>query len=239
MEQGVPPNAAIAPTRRPQAVLFDLDGTLVESLPDLAVAINRMLETFGRPTHAESEIGQWIGQGAERFVARALSGGDEIVPQDILGPAIDCFRAFYLEACCVHSRLMPHALATLESLRSMGLKVAIVTNKPIRPTLRIIDGFGMSRLVGTTIGGDSLPTKKPSPAPLAAAAQQLDVPLTHDDVWLVGDSQTDLRAARAARIVGVGVRGGYDQGAPLEASPDPAWRIVDDLLEVVELVRGL
>lgn len=235
------PSQPISPGRRPQAVLFDLDGTLVESLPDLAVAINRMLEEFGRPTYSEAAIGQWIGQGAERFVARALAGSDEGydggIDGELLGKALTTFRSHYLAACCVRSRLMPYAMETLESLHGMGIRLAVVTNKPIRPTLRIVEGFGFAHLVRSTIGGDSLPVKKPNPAPLEAAARELGVPLTADHVWLVGDSHTDLRAARAAGIVAIGVRGGYDQGAPLEASPDPAWRIVDNLRGVVELVR--
>jgi len=218
----------------PDAILFDLDGTLIDSVEDIHAALDRLLAELGlrRPTRAEVAV--WVGNGARMLVERGMAGridgfaglGDAAARHAAADAAMPRFRAIYEEICVDHTKPLEGARDALRAAHERGVGVAIVTNKPLAPTNRIVDALGWRPFVGCVIGGDSLPARKPDPAPLLAAMHELHA--THG--WMVGDSANDVGAARAARMPSLVVRGGYNHGRPVEEL-DPAPEVILDSLE--------
>lgn len=219
--------------RDPKAVLFDLDGTLVDSVPDLAGAVDRMLAELGRPPAGEARVRQWVGNGAQVLVRRALCGRLELA-----GTALDeaqferaygLFLQFYGEQTSGLSTLYPGVLECLDGLRARDIALALVTNKPMRFTEPMLAGFGLRDYFQCVLGGDSLSVKKPDPAPLLQAMRQLGSGPA--ETLMVGDSVNDLRAARAAGCPVACVPYGYNHGEPIAASaPDLLVERLDQLL---------
>ena len=225
----------------PQAILFDLDGTLVDSVEDIFVAVNALMRELGLAERGRDEVATWVGNGARMLVERAMSGRFEGFAGFPDAPACHAradaamprFRAIYQEICVDHTKPLEGAHDALAAAHALGLGVAIVTNKPLAPTERIVDALGWRPFVACVIGGDTLPVRKPDPAPLFEAMRRLDA----RHAWMVGDSANDVGAARAARIPSLVVRGGYNHGQPVEAL-DPAPDLILDSLEPFpELLR--
>lgn len=224
---------------RPSAIVFDLDGTLVDSAADLAAAVNEVLGERGLPIHTVATIRTWIGEGAERLIERALAGGDpgRAPSHDAVAAALLDFRRVYAAGCTRSTTLYPGAEEILAALRARGLPTAILTNKPANQTATILRHFGLDRLVDAWIGGDSEFGRKPDPRALWELARRLcrcaAPAMPH--VWLVGDSITDIRTARAAGGTAIVVRGGYDDADPVDrCTPRPDW-IAAGLGEVLGL----
>ena len=206
-------------SRRRRAGLFDLDGTLVDSVPDLAAAVNEVLGRFGRPGLAEAEIRQYVGDGARLLLARAFArraDADPGMPE--VDRAWSAFMSSYEAHLCIHSRLYPGVAETLSHLHAtgvgMGVGMGVVTNKPARFIAPLLDRLGIRDPFGALVGGDSLPQRKPDPAPVLAALRQLELTRGAACV-MVGDSINDVLAGRAAGCVVVGVSYGYNQGVDL------------------------
>jgi len=216
-------------------ILFDLDGTLIDSAPDLAAAVNDMLEKLGRERFDEETIRHWVGNGARILVQRALSGSREIdgnLHEDLLDEALGIFFESYGNALCESTVLYPGVLPTLRRLRNAGFMMAVVTNKPSPFVHPILDTLGVSHLFDLTLGGEDLPRKKPDPLPLLHACERLET--TVDRTLMVGDSRNDILASRAAGMESVGVRYGYNYGEPIEQyGPDA---VVDRFEEIVVLL---
>ena len=214
--------------RRPEAVAFDLDGTLVDSRRDIASACNHVLESEGRAPVDVEVIATFVGDGVRALVSRAFA-----LPMD--SPALDALeRAFvarYTAHAVEHTTWMPGALDALEALR--GMPLAVVTNKARSVTLAVLDALGASdRFAFVYAGGDG--PLKPRPEPVAAVARALAVPA--EALWVVGDGDQDLLSARAAGAVAIGVLGGFGSEARLRAaSPDA---VLASLRELPALVRG-
>ncbi len=233
-------NASTPGLGSPEAIVFDLDGTLVDSAADLALAVNAMLAARGLRTWSVGDIRRWIGEGAERLVARALAAslglnGASHEPDAMLIEAgLADFRRRYAAACTEQTTLYPGALEALDVALSAGCRVAILTNKPTDQTETIIRHFGLDRRLDAWLGGDSRFGRKPSPAPLLELARRCGV----DDlqrVWLVGDSVTDIRTAKAAGAWAIAVRGGYDDADPIDrCTPQP-----DRIIATIGDIRGL
>lgn len=197
-------------------VLFDLDGTLVDSAPDLADAANRALADAGLPPRPLAEIRRFIGNGAERLLHRCLTGiADADADSTLHQLAYRQFQLHYAACLVARTRPYPGVVETLETLRRNGVLLGCVTNKPARFTTPLLAGLGLADYFAVTLAGDSLPVKKPDPAPLLGAAQRCGVDPA--DTVMVGDSMADLGAARAAgmRIFCVGY--GYAAGVDLRA----------------------
>jgi len=217
----------------PEAVLFDLDGTLVDSVEDIYVAVNALMRELGVAERSREEVTTWVGNGARVLVERAMSGRfdgfaglpDALARHAAADAAMPRFRAIYHEICVDHTKPLEGAREALAAAHTRGLGVAIVTNKPLAPTERIVDALGWRPFVACVIGGDSLPVRKPDPAPLHEALRQLDA----RHAWMVGDSANDVGAARAAKMPSLVVRGGYNHGRPVE-SLDPAPDVILDSL---------
>lgn len=233
---------ALAAFPAPDALLFDLDGTLVDSVEDIHVAANELLGELGLPRRDRTEVATWVGNGARMLVERAMAGRFEgfagLPDARALHAAADAamprFRAIYERVCIDHTKPLAGASEVLADARGLGLRVAIVTNKPLAPTERIVDALGWRGYVGAVIGGDTLAVRKPDPAPLHEALRRLGG--RHG--WMVGDSANDVGAARAAGMPSVVVRGGYNHGRPVEELDPAPQAIIDTLVELRALLGG-
>ncbi|MCW8996538.1 MAG: phosphoglycolate phosphatase [Psychromonas sp.] len=196
-----------------EVILFDLDGTLIDSAPDLASAINHMLASLGRPTFSEETIRSWVGNGASVLVKRGLCGKsdiDENLDGNLFEQSLQCFLTFYKDNLCIDTQLYPGVRTCLKSLKERGLRLALVTNKPfifIEPILTELELDGLFEII---LGGDSLPKRKPDALPLLHVCQELDVSV--EQCLMVRDSKNDILAAKAANMESVGLTYGYNYG---------------------------
>ena len=211
----------------PPPFLFDLDGTLADSLPDIAASTNHVRAAHGLPALAETAVRSFVGDGARALLARALA---EVLPPP--GPAheraLDAAFAEYGEhhqvQCTALARLYPGAGEHLESLRARGHALAVVTNKPARFAVPLVAHLGIARLFGIVVGGDTLPQKKPDPAPLVHALRALGSAVGGPGT-MVGDGVQDLRAGRAAGLRTIACLFGYGDPTRLRAErADSYWR---------------
>jgi 2-phosphoglycolate phosphatase, prokaryotic len=220
--------------KRPQLILLDLDGTLVDSAPDLALSVDAMRESLGLPAWGEAKVREWIGNGAERLVRRALVGSMEGEPDEALFlEAYPRFLGYYREHICMRSTLYPGVLAGLDYLHRAGYVLSCITNKPERFANPLLRHLGLIERFALILGGDTLEHKKPHPEPLFFAARRLGV--TPGSALMVGDSVSDVQAARAAGFRVVCVSYGYNHGRDIrEAEPDA---VIDSLLGLQELLE--
>ncbi len=196
-----------------QLLIFDLDGTLINSAPDLALAVNHMLKTLSRESFLESTIDLWVGNGAEILVKRALSGErsvDKMLDPELVSNALKIFLDFYADNLCVTTVTYANVSSTLHTLKADGYRLAIVTNKPYAFVDPILKGLNLDGIFELILGGDSLSKKKPDPAPLLHVCDRLEVPV--DQCVMVGDSKNDILAANACAMQSVGVTYGYNYG---------------------------
>ena len=212
-----------------RAILFDLDGTLIDSAPDLGDALNFALNRLGLPTYDLETIRSWIGNGARELVRRGIAGSFEAkdVDEKLLQEALELFFAHYEHNLCRKTRCYDEVPSTLQELSHFRL--AIVTNKPLRFVAPILEELGIDHHFDLILGGDSLEVKKPHPQPLLHACKQLGV--APKDAVMVGDSINDIQAARSAKIESIAVRWGYNGGRPLDAD-----HLIDRFSELKELV---
>ena len=218
-----------------KVILFDLDGTLINSSPDLASAVNHMLKTLDRDTFSEGVIHGWVGNGAQVLVKRALSGQSEIdvnLDSVLFEKALDIFLSFYAENLCVATVTYPNVSSTLKALKSKGYRLAIVTNKPFAFVEPILEGLKLSGLFELILGGDSLSQKKPDPMPLLHVCKTLGVAV--DDCVMVGDSKNDILAANACGMQSIGVTYGYNYGEDIGVY-EPSM-IIDDFGDLLKFL---
>lgn len=216
-----------------RAIIFDLDGTLVHSGPDLALATNRMLGEFDMAPFPERTIFAWLGNGARALVERALTGGQGGALEDaLMRRGYELFCQFYSDGLCIQSAPYPGVKTVLSELRETGFRLGCVTNKPENFTTPLLTRLRLDRYFDLVVAGDSLPKKKPDPLPLQYVCRRFDA--AHDTVIMVGDSISDIHAAQAAKMPVVCVSYGYNQGMDLtKARPDA---IIDSFAELTDLV---
>ena len=177
-----------------KTALFDLDGTLIDSRADLALAVNLVRHDFGLPPKTVDEVIACVGEGVRVLVERAIPERP-----DQWNAMLARQRTHYLAHCLDRTALYPGVPETLRALRTAGWRLAVVTNKPGPVTRQILDGLGVLGEFGAVVGGGDCPVLKPDPAPLRLAAAQLGVTLDAQD-WMVGDNVTDLEAGRRAGV---------------------------------------
>ena len=221
-----------------KAVLFDLDGTLIDSAPDLALAINHMLTSIGREEISPTIIRSWVGNGASILVQRGLSGETEIdknLDPELLEKSLAIFLDFYAKNICVDTVTYPHVRASLKILKAKGYQLAIVTNKPYDFIQPILDGLDLNGLFELLVGGDTLEKRKPDPLPLHYACEKLGV--TVAQCVMVGDSKNDVLAANAANMQSIGLSYGYNYGEDInEHNPDVSF---DDFADIIATLSDI
>jgi len=217
-----------------RAVLFDLDGTLVDSAPDLTLAANKMLTALGCCQVSCSQVKGWVGDGVRSLVRRTLTAILGYVPtESLIEQGYVLFQRYYAESVYRDSMLYPGVRETLHTLNASGFALACVTNKPGRFTKSLLDKAGLTGFFGVVVSGDDLSVKKPEPAPLEFAAEQLGVPLT--TCVLVGDSSNDIRAADAAGIQVLWATYGY--GGLDEIDQVAPYGSIDTLFQLCECLQ--
>lgn len=215
-----------------KAILFDLDGTLIDSAPDLALAVNHMLTSIGREQIEADIIRSWVGNGASILVQRGLSGQTEIdknLDPELLEQSLATFLEFYAKNLCVDTVTYPHVRSSLKILKAKGYRLAIVTNKPFDFIQPILDGLDLNSLFELLVGGDTLEKRKPDPLPLHYTCEKLGVRV--DECVMVGDSKNDILAANAANMQSIGLSYGYNYGEDInEHNPNLS---VDDFADII------
>ncbi len=213
-------------------ILFDLDGTLVDSVPDLAWCGNEMLRRLDLPQRDMDSARAWVGNGVERFVKRFLSGGMDGEPEeDVFHSGLEIFNRLYADNISGRSSVYPGVNEALQRLAGLDLHLACVTNKPEPFTSELIAAMGLASYFELVVAGNSTARKKPDPMPLHYAADHFG--LDYAECLMVGDSSNDVSAARAAGFSIVCVPYGYNHGISIsESSPD---LIVDNLKELADM----
>ena len=219
---------------RVKAVMIDLDGTLADTIPDLAEAANMMLRELGRPGLERELIRTFVGKGIPKLVERARAGNLEgSVPAELLARALPIYERCYAEVNGKHTVIFPGVSEGLRTLRAMQLPLACVTNKAERFTLALLEHLQLARCFEQVIAGDTLPQKKPDPQPLLHACRGFGI--APADMLMIGDSVNDVEAARAAGCPVFCVSYGYNEGRDVRELDVDA--IVASLIEATRLIQ--
>jgi phosphoglycolate phosphatase len=219
---------SLARFARPAAVVFDLDGTLVDTAPDLCGTLNKLLVEHGRPTISLPDIRPMIGDGAAKMVERGFSatGG---LPDD-LTVLVRRFIELYEASVADESRPFPHVVDTLERLRAANIRLGVCTNKLTGMSQRLLDALDLSRLFDVLIGGD-VPERKPDPRHVLMTVEKLGASAA--TALMVGDSINDVAAAKAAKVNVVAVTFGYTSTPAIELGADA---VIDSFAELPPLI---
>lgn len=220
---------------RPKMILIDLDGTLVDSVPDLAFCVDAMMGRMGRAPYGEAAVRNWVGNGVERLVRRSLTGQLNGEPVDAdFEQAYPIFLELYRDNTSQRSRLYPGIREGLDWLKGAGYRLGCVTNKAAQFTLPLLQDLGVYDAFGIVVAGDTLPEKKPHPQPLLHAAAHFGVAPAH--ALMIGDSKSDVTAARAAGFQIVCMSYGYNHGEDIRNyAPDA---VIDSMAELQGLLEA-
>ena len=217
-----------------KAVTIDLDGTLLDTIPDLAAAANMMLAELGKSPLEEALVRTFVGKGIVNLVERTLAGHvNGRAAGDALARALPVFERCYNETNGKHTKIYPGVREGLDRLRASGIPLACVTNKSARFTLPLLDMVDLARYFEQVVAGDTLARKKPDPAPLLHACEVFSI--APRDMLMIGDSMNDALAARAAGCPVFCVPYGYNEGHDVRTLDTDA--IVGTLEEAAGLVR--
>jgi len=216
--------------RLPRLVMFDLDGTLVDSVPDLAAAVDKALLGMGRAPAGLEQVRHWVGNGARVLVRRALAGGieHEGVSEEDTERALALFMDAYADSHAL-TEVYPGVVDTLKWLKKQDVELALITNKPERFVAPLLDEMGLGKFFRWIVGGDTLPQQKPDPAALLFVMKAAGV--APGEALFVGDSRNDVLAAKAAGVRSVGLTYGYNHGRPI-AEEQPSL-VLDDLRQLL------
>jgi len=220
--------------QRPDLIVFDLDGTLVDSAPDLAFAVDAMRSRLGLPPHGPEKVRSWIGNGVSMLVKRALTG--EMHPQgepERFAEGLALFSEFYAAHLCERGGLFPGVLEGLGELKRLGYRLAVLTNKHSLFTLPLLEQLGVDAYMDFIGCGDQFDRHKPHPEPLLKTAEKFG--FAPEECLMVGDSENDVQAARAADFDIVCVTYGYrrcERAEDLEADA-----LIHSIAELPELLK--
>jgi len=218
---------------QPQMVLIDLDGTLIDSVPDLAYCVDALMAQLGLPARGEAKVRQWVGNGIERLVKRALLDQLDGDPDPaLLAKALPIYFDLYKKNLSQRSRLYPGVKEGLQFLHDAGYKLGCITNKAAAFTEPLLKDLGIYDYFRIVVSGDTLPVKKPDPLPLLHAARFFKVEPSH--ALMVGDSISDVKAARAAGFQVICMSYGYNHGQDIrDAHPDA---VIDSMVQLSGLL---
>lgn len=218
--------------RKYKLIGFDLDGTLINTLPDLTLVINSTLAEANLPTATPDLVLTWIGKGADVFFANAIKWVNQPFADEQLRQLRQRFDHFYATYVCEKSELYPNVKSTLEALRANGYPLAVVTNKPTKLVQPVLQAFGIDHFFCEMLGGQSLPAIKPHPAPLYYLCGKFG--LHPHEILFVGDSENDVIAAKTAGCEVVGLTYGYNYNVPI-ANANPTY-VCEDFAEILTIV---
>ena len=218
----------------PQVILFDLDGTLVDSAPDIRTAVNRLLGEHGHDPLTLDEVRTMIGHGIRKLVERAFLARGVALADASLGAETEMMMAFYADHLTVETVLMPGAAEMIAAYHGARVKIGVVTNKPEGLSREILTHFGLAGQVDVVVGGDTGPARKPAPDMLIHAVRSAGFGPTR--ALMVGDSPADIDAAKGAGMASIAVRGGYTN-VPADALG--AHDVIDSLLDLPRALEAL
>jgi phosphoglycolate phosphatase len=220
---------------KPKLVLIDLDGTLVDSVPDLTYCVDEMMQALNMPPRGEAAVRTWVGNGVQRLTERALANDLDGHPEpELLSKALPIFLALYAENTSKRSRLYDGVLEGLDYLQSCpDLIIGCVTNKAEQFTITLLTNLGIYDHFKIVISGDSLAEKKPHPLPLLHAAETFGI--DPSDALMIGDSKSDVKAARAAGFKIACLTYGYNHGEDIRKyEPDI---VLDSLADIKQYIQ--
>jgi phosphoglycolate phosphatase len=218
------------PKRYPvRALIFDLDGTLIDSKLDLIYSVNATLTEMGRAKLSDEVISSYIGHGAPMLMSRALGG---LATEEELAHGLKYFLQYYEEHKLDNTCLYPAVTETLARLGQQNIAMAVLTNKPVKISVRILEALGVAKYFQAIYGGNSFETKKPDP--LGAKAILSEFKVNAGDSMLVGDSEVDIQTARNADMIATAVNYGFGIHDRAQHPADIYLNRISDILEVVD-----
>ncbi len=220
-----------------KAILFDLDGTLVDTAPDLAAALDHALTSQGRPVVGLDAVRSMVGDGAVALVERGLTATGGIASEQQFKAAVDAFFVYYAANLTTTSRPFPGVIACLEALRRDGYRLAVCTNKAETFTHPLLEQLQLTPYFDAIVGGDTFPVKKPDPGHITGTLARLGDSIK----WaaMVGDSPNDINAAKAAKLPSVAVSFGYTRVPPAELGADRLIHHFDDLRAALDALQAV
>ena len=226
-------------TAVPKLMMFDLDGTLADTVYQLHLAVNAALVSVGVKEISVTETRSYIGNGASVLLARAILSSHDVsvsdVSPDIMLTARDAFNRKYLSCCDCSKSIYPGVRETLAALKSYGIRLAVVTNKPDGFIKPVLEPSGLLSYFDYCRGSEIIPQKKPDPAPLIYVSEKLGIKI--EDSCMVGDSINDIQAAVNANIPSFALTCGYNQGIDLLAAGGSY--LVDNYKEILQVIDSL
>lgn len=228
--QGHPQESAgslqpIAPFPAPRLLIFDLDGTLIDSKQDLIASVNATRGYMQLPPLPGETVASYVGNGAPVLIRKAM-GPD--ASDQLVETALDYFIRHYNDHCLDSTCLYPGAQETLDAARDKNIHLAILTNKPVRISNVIVDGLGLNGVFFRIYGGNSFPTKKPDPIGIDTLRAELQIEPTR--TVMIGDSSVDIHTARNAKVHSVGLTYGLQPESLREVPPDLLLDRMEDLI---------
>jgi phosphoglycolate phosphatase len=218
-------------TVRRRDLIFDLDGTLIDSAPDLARAVNRLLAELGRPPLDLRSVKRMVGDGAPALVRKALAASGVNVPPDAMPALIERGRSYYLETATYLTRPYPGVPETLATLRNDGYRMVVCTNKIQKPSMTILDFFDLTKYFGGVAGGDVVPARKPDPRHLLAGLALVGGKAS--DAVMIGDGINDAGAAKAAGIPLLVLDSGYGEVPAADLGGDVLLKAFSEIPEAL------
>ena len=216
---------------RVSGILFDLDGTLVDSAPDIGNAANLSLEMLGIERASKQQIESWIGNGIPKLVKRALTKDFDGEPDpEVFNKALPIFMQNYERNVCIDSYMYEGVADTLKALHDQGYILGCVTNKATSCTLPLLAQLEIDQYFTSIVSGDTCEHKKPHPEPILFGLEEMG--LTTSQCALVGDSAHDIHAAKAAGIPAIAVNYGYSQGVDLRT--ESPYAIVESFADILQ-----
>ena len=212
-----------------QAYLFDLDGTLVDTAPDLGEALNVSLRETGVPGVTADQARQWIGRGARYSLIQALEYFELVLEQTAVDALLEKFLNYYAEHIADLSTPYDGVVYTLGALHDAGTKLAVVTNKPTRFTVPLLSALALDGYFSSVVCGDTAAQPKPAADPILLCLSELTVPA--DQALMVGDSSVDVEAAKAAGVDVACFSGGYNHGIDVYSLKPNL--VFDDMREIL------
>jgi len=212
-----------------RALIFDLDGTLIDSKLDLILSVNAMLAEMGREKLSDEVISSYIGHGAPRLVSRALGG---VAKEDELARGLSYFLDYYEEHKLDNTRLYPEAAETLAKLSDHNMPMAVLTNKPVKMSVGILEALGAAKYFQAIYGGNSFETKKPDP--LGAKTILVQFQVKARDAMMIGDSEVDIQTARNAEMIATAVNFGFGVHDRAQHPADIYLDRMSDLLGIID-----